>query len=106
LTAEIFPGTVSGETVPGKRIEVADSAGNQSLFLHVLTADNAVASAVRNDAAGQTGVLVTLQDGRTALVRFAHSSPSGTLDLRFANGEVQYNAALPSTVTAPPLFIE
>ena len=106
LTAELFPGTVSGETVPGKRIEVADSAGNQSLFLHVLTADNAVASAVRNDTAGQTGVLVTLQDGRTALVRFAHSSPSGTLDLRFANGEVQYNAALPSTVTAPPLFIE
>jgi len=106
LTATVLPGTVSGENVPGKRIEVAHNAGNQSLFLHVLTTALSVVSATRNDATNQIGVQITLNDGRTALVRFSNTSPGGTLHLRFANGDVQYDAALPNTVTAPPLFID
>ena len=89
----------------GTRIDVADSAGTQSLFLHVIDTNGAVSTAVRSDAAGQTGVQITFADGRTALVRFSNTSLGGTLDLRASGGAVLYNAALPTTVTAPPVFV-
>lgn len=88
----------------GTRIDVADGAGSQSLFLNVIDTNGGVSSAVRSDAAGQTGVQITFADGRTALVRFSNTAPGGTLDLRAPGGAVLYNAALPVTVTAPPLF--
>ena len=88
----------------GTRIDVADSAGTQSLFLHVLDTNGSVTAAVRSDAAGQTGVQITFADGRTALVRFSNTSLGGTLDLRAPGGGVLYNTALPTTVTAPGVF--
>lgn len=87
-----------------KRIDVADTAGTQSLFLHVLGTKGSVSAAVRSDAAGQTGVQITLADGRTATVRFANASGGGTIDVRSSTGAVQAAGALPTTVAVPPLF--
>lgn len=89
----------------GTRIDLADSAGTQSLFLHVIDTNGAVSTAVRSDAAGQTGVQITFADGRSALVRFSNTSLGGTLDLRAPGGAVLFNAALPTTVTPPPVFV-
>ncbi len=88
----------------GTRIDVADGAGTQSLFLHVIDTNGAVTAAVRSDGAGQTGVQITFADGRTALVRFSNTGLGGTLDLRAPGGASLYTAALPTTVTAPPVF--
>ncbi|MBL8095820.1 MAG: hypothetical protein JNL73_16715 [Anaerolineales bacterium] len=88
----------------GTRIDVADGAGTQSLFLHVVDTNGAVTTAVRSDSAGQTGVQITFADGRTALVRFSNTGLGGTLDLRAPGGAVLYNSAMPTTVTAPPVF--
>lgn len=106
LSTEVFTATVVGEDVAGKRLETADSSGSQSLFLHVLTTDGALLSQSRSDANGQTGAQLSLADGRTVLVRFSNSGHGGNLEVRTSNGDIQYNAALPNTVTAPPLFKE
>lgn len=79
--------------VAGSRVETPHSAGNQSLFLHVLGANGALGAAARSDGSGQTGAQVSLADGRT-------------LELRAANGDVQFNAVLPATVSPPPLFVD
>jgi len=92
--------------VAGARVEAADSAGTESRFLHVLGAGGAVAAAVRSDAPGQTGALVTLADGRSALVRFSDAGTGGTLELRDAGGALLRSGPLATTVTAPPLFAE
>jgi hypothetical protein len=92
--------------VAGARAEAADTAGTQSLFLHVLGAGGAVATAVRADAAGQTGAQVTLADGRTALVRFSDAGTGGTLELRDAGGALLRSGPLATGVTPPPLFAE
>jgi len=91
-------------TYGSNRVEIADSSSGQSNFLNVLGTNGAVTSAVRSDATGQTGVQLSLSDGRTATVRFSNSGTGGTLDLRAANGGVVFSGALPTTVTAPALF--
>ena len=86
------------------RLEAVDSAGSQTLFLHVLTTAAPPISPYRSDIAGQTGAQVALADGRSVLIRFANAGRGGTIDLRAADGSSQYNGTLPTTVTAPPLF--
>jgi hypothetical protein len=90
--------------VSGHRVDVADSAGTGSRFLHVFGLDGSVASATRSDAAGQTGVRVNLADGRTATVRFSTAGRGGTLELRTAEGASLFNGPLPATVATMPLF--
>lgn len=87
-----------------RRVEVADTAGTQSTFLHVLGTNAAVTSVARSDAAGQTGVQIVLTDGRTVIARFANTSTGGTLEVRSSTGVAQVSGALPTTVVAPPLF--
>jgi hypothetical protein len=87
-----------------KRVDVVDTTGTQSLFLHVLGTNGSVSAVTRSDATGQTGVQINLADGRKALVRFANAAPGGTLELRQADGTVLRSGALPTTVVAPPLF--
>jgi hypothetical protein len=85
-------------------VDVVDSSGTQSQFLHVLGTNGSVSATTRSDAPGQTGVQITLADGRTAIVRFANAATGGTLELRQADGTVLRSGALPTTVVAPPLF--
>ncbi len=90
--------------VSGHRVDVADTTGTGSRFLHVLGLDGSVASVARSDAAGQTGVQVRLADGRTATVRFSTAGHGGTLDLRSAGDASLFNGPLPTTVASLPLF--
>lgn len=87
-----------------KRVDVVDTAGTQSNFLHVMGTNSSVTSATRSDATGQTGVQIVLADGRTATVRFGNTTTGGTIDIRAAGGATVVTGALPTTVTAPPLF--
>ena len=88
----------------GVRVDVADSAGTSSVFLHVLSANGAVTSATRSDAPGQTGAQIKLADGRTATVRFSTQANGATLELRGADQSPQFSGPLPTGVTPPPLF--
>ncbi len=88
----------------GVRVDVADANGTASVFLHVLSANGAVASATRSDAAGQTGAQIKLADGRVATARFSTQGSGGTLELRGTDQSLQFNGALPARVTPPPLF--
>lgn len=87
-----------------RRVDVVDTAGTQSNFLHVLGTNASVTAATRSDATGQTGAVITLADGRTVTVRFANTTTGGTLEIRQANGASQVTGNLPSTVTVPPQF--
>lgn len=87
-----------------KRIDVVDTAGTQSNFLHVMGTNSSVTSAVRSDATGQTGVQIVLADGRTVIVRFGNATTGGTLDIKSAAGASLVTGTLPTTVTTPPLF--
>ena len=88
----------------GVRVDVADADGSASVFLHVLSADGAVVSATRADTPGQTGAAIRFADGRTATVRFSSKGSGATLDLRGTDQSAQVSGALPTTVTAPPMF--
>lgn len=88
----------------GVRVDVADTEGSASTFLHVMSANGAVVSATRADAPGQTGALIKLADGRTATVRFSTKGSGAMLDLRGADQSAQVSGPLPTTVVAPPLL--
>ena len=90
--------------VSGHRVDVADSAGTGSQFLHVVGLGGSVASVARSDAAGQIGVEITFADGRSAVVRFSTAGRGGTLDLRAAGGASLFNGPLPTTVASLPLY--
>jgi Heparinase II/III-like protein len=87
-----------------KQVNVTDSTGTQSIFLHVLGTNGSVKLTTASDAAGQTGVRIDLADGRVALVRFANNAPGGALTLTAADGTALSAGPLPSTVQAPALF--
>lgn len=104
---------LSRPTLPGdfwldqpQRAQAVHTGGPSMQFLHVLGTQGSVVSAVRSDATGQTGAQITLDDGRTALVRFGNAGPGATtLEIRQGNGTVALSRTLPSTVSAPPLFL-
>lgn len=97
--------TLDPDVHTGVRADVADSVGNTSLFLHVLSTDGATTAAVRSDSAGRTGAQITLASGRTANIQFNTNSSGGMLDLRESNGNSISNGALPVTVQVLPLFV-
>ncbi len=103
LTSQVVAWTTAGMR-SGARVDVAHAQGTSSRFLHVLSANGAVASATRSDAAGTIGAQVGLADGRSVLVRFSDAGSGGTLEVRRADNSVQFTGALPTTVTPPPLF--
>ncbi len=88
----------------GVRAEAAHASGTTSRFLHVIGLNGGVLAPAASNTATETGVRLTLSDGRTATVRFTNAAPGGTLDLRSVGGAVIVNAALPTTVTRPPLL--
>jgi PKD repeat protein len=87
-----------------KQINVADSTGAQTIFLHVLGTNGSVKLTTAADVSGQTGVRIDLADGRVALVRFANNATGGTLTLTGADGTILSSGALPTSVQAPALF--
>lgn len=86
----------------GRRVDVIDSGGDRSEFLHVLGADNAFSAAVRSDADGKTGAKITLANGDQATVRFSIDGTGGSLQIRDAGGAVKLKTALPKTVQTLP----
>ncbi len=104
---------LSRPTLPGdfwldqpQRAQATHTGGTSTQFLHVLGTQGSVVSAVRSDATGQTGAQITLDDGRTVLVRFGNAGPGATtLEIRQANGTVALSRTLPNTVSTPPLFL-
>ncbi len=89
----------------GSRVDVADaSSTNSSVFLNVLGTDSAFTTAVRSDATGQVGALVTMADGSTALLRFNTASTGGTILLKDKSGNTTVNASLPTTIQAIARF--
>jgi hypothetical protein len=86
-----------------RRVDVVDSAGTSSNFLHVMGTNNSVSTTTRSDATGQIGTVITLADGRTVTVRFNTATTGGTLSVQ--NGSVsQFSSSLPTTVTTPAVF--
>jgi len=105
LSRPALPGDFWLEGNP-QRAQAVQTGNGATQFLHVLGTQGSVASAVRSDATGQTGAQITLQDGRKVLVRFGTANAGNTtLEIRRADGSVAVSQALPSTVTAPPLFV-
>ncbi len=100
----LAPSGATAQWVGGARVEVAQSTGTESLFLHVLGTNGAVSAAQRNDQPGQTGTEFTLADGRRVLLRFDNVARGGTLELRSAGGGLLFQGPLPTTVVAPPVF--
>lgn len=100
----LAPAGLSTQQPAAGRIEVSDSAGSSTQFLHVIGANGAVGAVARADATGQIGVQISLTDGRSATVRFSATGRGGTLDLRDAGNAVMFNGVLPTTVSTPPLF--
>lgn len=86
----------------GRRVDVADSVGDRSEFLHVLGADNAFSAAVRSDVDGKTGAKITLANGDEATVRFSIDGTGGTLLIRDSGGALKLKTALPKTVQTLP----
>ena len=105
LTTQVNAWSGSGIVSSGSRIDVADSNGDSSVFLHVMGTDGSVTSSARSDGTGQTGAQVTMSNGRTATVRFSTAGTGGTLEIRDAAGTVLTTGALPTTVQAPALFV-
>jgi hypothetical protein len=104
---------LSRPTLPGdfwldqpQRAQAMHTGGTSTQFLHVLGTQGSVVSAVRSDATGQTGAQISLDDGRTVLVRFGNAGPGATtLEIRQGNGTVALSRTLPNTVSTPPLFL-
>lgn len=81
-----------------------DVTGADGVFLHVLGTAGAVTQAVAADAAGETGVQITFQDGRSATVRFSTAARGGWLRYEIA-GQTVHDGALPSGVATLPPFV-
>jgi hypothetical protein len=86
------------------RQDLVVSGSGASEFLHVFGLNNAASAAVAANATNQTGVMVTLADGRIAIVRFNQGSRGGTLEIKASNGTSLVSMPLPTTVQAPPLY--
>lgn len=88
------------------RVDVIDTtAGDSSVFLHVLSTDGAVTQSIRSDSTGQVGTIITLADGRVVTVRFNTSSTGGTIEIRSSSGTILESGALPSGIQSLPLFV-
>jgi hypothetical protein len=98
-----WPG-LNPEVLSGVQVDAAHESGNNTDFLHVLDIDGAAQTAVRNDSPGTIGAHLTLQDGRSATVRFSLSGTGGTVEIRASGGQLLSSGALPTGVSAPPLF--
>jgi hypothetical protein len=95
--------TVDAEDFNGAyRIDTSVTTSGASRFLHVLSVDNAVATAVRG--ANDGAVTVTLADGRTVTLAFNLDAQGGTIEIRNGANQVIVSEALPTTVTPPSLL--
>jgi hypothetical protein len=91
----------------GVRVDVVDTSGKPATqFLHVLSANGAVASVAPADRAGEMGVEITFADGRSATARFSVAGHGGQLELRDANKQPLVQGPLPAAVVPVPLFAD
>ncbi|GAA3818741.1 heparinase II/III domain-containing protein [Nocardioides panacisoli] len=92
--------TVGEDYAGGYRLAWTVPGGDQVDFLHVLSVDGAVTSAVADPQGSQDGVTIGLASGVTATVRFERDDVGGTLAL----SDGSYDAPLPTGVQQLPLF--
>lgn len=90
----------------GVRVDVPDSNGKSSLFLHVFSINGSVATVAAMDGPNQLGVRVNLADGRQVVVLFSTKSSGGQLELLGSDHGVQARGPLPDTVASLPLFVK
>ena len=95
---------LNADMLRGARVDVADSQGDASVFLHVLGTDQAFSSAVRSDAAGQIGAEIKLADGSTVIARFSLSGTGGSVEMKNSSGVVTSAGALPTGVQSIARF--
>jgi hypothetical protein len=104
----VTPRDWSQEMVSGAtehRVDIADSTGDSSYFLHVLSTNGAVTSApVADNAAGQIGAKFTLNDGRVVTVRFNTSGDGSQIQISNVDGST-FSQALPTAVQTLPEFV-
>lgn len=87
------------------RVDLVETgAGGKSEFLHVVSLDGSVTTAVASNANGQTGTAITLADGRVVTLRFNQSGRGGTIEIKSAGGAVLESRPLPTSVEAPPIY--
>jgi hypothetical protein len=92
--------------IEAARLNVVDAGSDGSAeFLHVIGLDGSVAGAVASNSGGQSGVDISLADGRRAIVRFSQNGTGGTVEIRSSNGMVIETTTLPTSIQAPPLFV-
>ena len=82
------------------RVDVTDTSSSAtSYFLHVIgtgstATDNPISAVSASPASGQTGVQITLTDGRVAIVRFNNTSSGGTIQINDASGNTVVTQSL------------
>jgi hypothetical protein len=91
-------------TRAGIRLDIAHQQGTQSLFLNLLSLDGAARQVQRMEAPEQAGVRWQLEDGRRVQVMFSTQGAGGRVELRHADGTLQWQSALPTQVAPPPLM--
>lgn len=89
-----------GEMQGGYRVDVT---GSEPVFLHVLSTQNAVATATADHPTGQTGARISFADGGTASVHFSTDGRGGTLRYE-RGGQVRFDGALPTSVATLPIL--
>jgi hypothetical protein len=77
-------------------------AGGTNTFLHVLSFGTAVNSTTRSDSGGRQGVVIDLDDGRQATIRFSTTAVDGTIEILTSGGGTQVSTTLSPGVTALP----
>ncbi len=92
----------TSDSLPGGYRLDEELAGGANTYLHVLSVDGAVTSAVRDDAEGRIGATIELSDGRSATVRFSADGVDGTLEIRDGGGGVVIDESLGEGVEALP----
>ena len=95
---------LSADMLSGARVDVGDSNGDASVFLHVLGTDRAFSSAIRSDATGQIGAEIKLANGSVVVARFSLTGTGGTVEMKNSSGAVTSASALPTSVQAIPRF--
>jgi len=104
---DVTPRDWSEEMLPDAtehRIDIADSTGDTSYFLHVLSTNGSVVGTPSaNNAGNQVGTTFTLNDGRIVTVRFNTTADGGTIHIGKPDGSV-FDDSLPITVQTLPLF--
>jgi hypothetical protein len=98
----IDPGQTMSDFNAGFRIDIAQTGMATAVFLNVISLDGAVTAEAASNTSTQTGVTLTLADGRHVTVHFNDAAAGGTLDIM--TGGQTMTSPLPATVASYPVL--